>query len=125
MFRATIARPHSSAGSAERPRFYYGGIFALEHAANRVARLDEMTDSLGGAPNEAVFANHQAQVLRARIGLGEHGIGSAHNKSGPFPAELIAQGSPSAQDVLAAAAAYRKPSRYRRRKSALRFLENA
>jgi len=97
MFRATIARPHSSAGAQERPRFYYGAIFALEQAANRAARLEELTDSSGAVPNETVFANHQAQVLRARIGLGEHGIGTAHSKSAPSPAEAIAQGSPSAQ----------------------------
>jgi len=125
MLRATIARPHSSAGSKQRPRFYYGGIFALEHAANRVARLEEMTELREATTNKAAFANHEAQVLRAQIGLGEHGFGPARNKFASSPAQLVAQGSPSAQDVLAAAAAYRKPLRYRRRTSALRFLENA
>jgi hypothetical protein len=125
MFRARTARPDSPVGSRDRPHLYDGALIGVEHAIDRVAKLEAITELRGAAPSEAEFASRRAQALSARFGLAEHGFGPAYDESGSSTALVPAEGSPSPQDVLAAAAAYRNLSRYRRSKSALRFMENA
>lgn len=125
MFRAKTGRPDSLVGSRDRPYLYDGAPIGLEHAIDRVAKLQAITELRGAAPSEAEFASRRAQALSARFGLAERGFGHAQNEPAPSTALVPVEAPPSPQDVLAAAAAYRNLSRYRRSKSALRFLEDA
>lgn len=125
MFRARTARPDAPVGSRERPYLYDGAGIGLDHAIARVAKLQAITELRGAAPSEAEFASRRAQALSARFGLADHGFRPAYCEPGSSTALVSVGASPSPQDVLAAAAAYRNLSRYRRRKSALRFLEDA
>jgi hypothetical protein len=125
MSRARTARPDSPVPSRDRPYLYDGAPIGRERAIDRVAKLEAITESRGAAPSEAEFASRRAQALNARFGLADHGVGPGRKGSGSSMALVSAERPPSPQDVIAAAAAYRNLSRYKRSKSALRFLENA